>query len=399
MILLDGVQTLDADRYVDELPTFLQTGLQVRDVMSKTQFVVSADKPVLTVAQIMKTHQATVIAIEEAGTVVGVVTEREIARGAARHGSQLRDLKAREIMTPLPPGVGPECPLTEAAQAMHAHRLRWFPVVANHDVVSILTQADLTRAATLLPELGTVADIMSEDIITIDAARSLLEAAQIMIDRDISCVIATHLGKLAGVLTEVDILDQVVTNGTSWSAVSVADVMTFPVVSIESECSLSEARATMDRTHVHRLIVVDEGRPCGLITQTDITRAINRRLREQECQLWRRLAESQDAIFAVDLDENTVYVNAAFTRLLEYADGGAFVGHPFLPPCCWPNPTDRETFMAVFTGNGLQVQETRLRTGSGRDIRVAVFSTIVKSFRGDVIGRQGVVWPVTVPGQ
>ncbi|MEN6426507.1 MAG: CBS domain-containing protein, partial [Phycisphaerales bacterium] len=302
MIALDRVQTSDTEIYVDELPAFFQTGLQVRDVMSKAQFVVSAECPVLTVAQIMTTHQAPFVAVEEGGRMVAVVTEREIAQGAARHGSRLRDMKAGEIMMPFPAGISPDCPLTEAAQVMHTHRLRWFPVVANQDVISILTQADLTRAATLLPELGTVASVMSEDIITIDAERLLLEAAQTMTDRDISCLVATHLGKLAGVLTEADILDQVVASELPWSAITVADVMTFPVVSVESGCSLSEARAVMDRTHVHRLIVVDRDRPRGLITQTDITRALNNRLQEQEHQRWRRLANSHNAIFAVDLD-------------------------------------------------------------------------------------------------
>jgi len=397
MIVRDSLQTVDTDAHIDELPIFLQTGLQVRDVMSKTQFVVSTGTSVLAAAQIMKMHHAPFVAVEESGEMVAVITEREIARGAARFGSRLRDVSVAEIMTPFPGGISPECPLTEAAQIMHMHRLRWFPVVADRDFISILTQADLTRAATLLPELGNVADIMSTDIITIDAECLLIEATLLMTEKDISCLVVMHRGKLAGVLTEADLLYQVVASELSWSALTVADVMTFPVASIGSDCSLSEARAVMDRTHVHRLVIVDQGHPCGLITQTDITKALNKRLREQERRRWRRLANSRDAIYAVNLDSSTIYVNAAFARLLEYPNRRTFIGQQFLPLCCWSNPGDREPFMSSFMGKDLQVQDARLRTGSGRDIRVAVFSTIAKSFRGDVIARQGVVWPVSGP--
>ncbi len=395
MIVPDNVEIRDTEARIEALPIFLQTGLQVRDVMSKVQCVVPTDCPVLAVAQIMTTHQTPFVAVEDGDAIVAVITEREIARGAAKYDSQLRDLTAEAIMTPVPDGISPDCPLTEAAQVMHAHRLRWFPVVANQDVISILTQADLTRAATLLPELGTVGNIMSTDVITIDAERLLLEAAQTMACRDISCLVATHHGKLAGVLTEADLLDQVVASRASWSTVTVADVMTFPVVSIQPDCSLSEARAVMDRTHVHRLIIADQNRPCGLITQTDITRALNARLQEQERRRWKRLARSKDAIFAVDLDGNTVYVNAAFSKLLECPSPSSFVGHPFLPLSCWSNPADRKLFMADFAATDLQVQDALLRTRSCRSLPVAVFSTIAKSFRGDVIGKQGVLRPVS----
>jgi len=397
MIETDCPQSPGTSACVDALPVFFQTGLQVRDVMNKTQFVVSGDTPILTVAQIMMTHHMSTVAIEESGRMVAVITEREIARGAARHGSALRDMRASDIMAPLPTGIRPECPLSEAAQIMRAHRLRWFPVIAGQDVISILTQADMTRGATLLPELGDAGSIMSTEIITIDAGSPLLDAARIMTERDISCLIATHQGKVGGILTEADILRQLAENSSSWLTIIVADVMTFPVISIEPTYSLSEARAVMDRTRVHRLVVMDQGRPCGLITQTDITRALDRRLRGQEQRRWRRLPNSNDAIFAVDLSKNTIFVNATFARLFGSSDPEVFLGQPFLPLCCWENPADREPFMTALENRDLQAQDARLKTSSGRILPVVLFSTIAKNFRGEVIGRQGIVHLVGSP--
>lgn len=391
MIECDCGPAADTSICVDTLPAFFQTGLQVRDVMTKNQFVVSPETPVLTVAQLMTTDHAPLVAVEDVGKIVAVITEREMARGAARHGSALRSMKASDIMASLPAGVRPECPLSQAAQIMRAERLRWFPVTVGDDVVSLLTQADMTRAATLLPELGDVGSVMSTEIITIDATQPLQEAAKVMSTWDISCLIATHQGKVAGILTEADILRQLAGNDTPWSALTVADVMTFPVVSIEAAYSLSEARAVMDRTRIHRLVVVDQGRPCGLITQTDITRALDRKLQEQEQQRHCRLADSNDAIFIADLCGSTIYVNPAFARLFEHLHPDVFVGRPFLPRSCWDCPSDRESFMAAFESRDLQVQEAHLKTRFADNTPVMVFSTIAKNFRGEVIGRQGII--------
>ncbi len=397
LIATDYRPILDARVYIDTLPAFFQTGLRVRDVMTKSQFVVSRETSVLTVAQLMMTHLVSLIAVENAGRIMAVITEREMARGAAEHGSTLRHMKAEDIMAFLPAGVGPEYPLSQAAQIMRAERLRWFPVTAGDDVVSLVTQADMTRAATLLPELGDVGSVMSTEIITIDATQPLQEAARVMSTWDISCLIATHQGRVAGILTEADLLHQLATNDSPWSAITVADVMTFPVVSIEPAYSLSEARAVMDRTHVHRLVVVDQGRPCGLITQTDITRALDRKLQEQEQQRQRRLADSNDAIFAVDLCGNAIYVNPAFAKLLEYPHPEIFVGRPFLPPSCWNSPSDRASFMAAFESRDLQVRKALLKTSSARNMQAMIFSTIAKNFRGEVIGRQGIIHPIEIP--
>lgn len=397
MIETDCGPTFDASVHIDALPAFFQTGLQVRDVMTKSQFVVAPATPVLTVAQVMIAQHVSLVAVEDAGRIAAVITEREMARGVARHGSALRDMNARDIMTSLPAGVSPECPLSQAAQIMRAERLRWFPVTTSDDVVSLLTQADMTRAATLLPELGDVGSIMSTEIITIDATHPLQQAARVMSTWDVSCLIATHQGKVAGILTEVDLLRQLTTNDSPWSAVTVADVMTFPVISIEPSYSLSEARAVMDRTHVHRLVVVDRGRPCGLITQTDITRALDRKLQEQEQQRQRRLSDSDDAVFAVDLYGNVVYVNSAFATLFEHSQPEVFIDRPFLPESCWNSPCDRDSFMVAFESRDLQVQEAFLKTSSLRPLSVMVFSTIAKSFRGEVIGRQGIIRPFNTP--
>jgi hypothetical protein len=53
MIEIDCEPTFDTSVRIDALPAFFQTGLQVRDAMTKNQFVVTPETPVLTVAQVM----------------------------------------------------------------------------------------------------------------------------------------------------------------------------------------------------------------------------------------------------------------------------------------------------------------------------------------------------------
>ncbi|UCD49592.1 MAG: CBS domain-containing protein, partial [Phycisphaerales bacterium] len=54
----------------------------------------------------------------------------------------------------------------------------------------------------------------------------------------------------------------------------VVDIMSFPIISVAPRCSVISAAKKMDGMHLHRLVVMADSQIDGIITQTDITRAI-----------------------------------------------------------------------------------------------------------------------------
>lgn len=56
---------------------------------------------------------------------------------------------------------------------------------------------------------------------------------------------------------------------------TVADVMSFPLITIEAEVSLSHARDLLEQYHCHHLVVTNGGNPVAVVSDRDIIRALS----------------------------------------------------------------------------------------------------------------------------
>ena len=125
--------------------------------------------------------------------------------------------------------------------------------------------------------LLTVGDIMAKKVFTVDADESIRHAADLMSRQRIGCLVVTENeeeNKIAGILTESDILGRVVAVGANPGETRVRVVMSRPLVSASPELLLEDAVRLMFVNKVKKLPVVEkEGeseRLAGLVTLTDI---------------------------------------------------------------------------------------------------------------------------------
>ena len=77
------------------------------------------------------------------GTLVGIISERDVVRAFAKDGARLvekhvRDLMTREIVT-----CGRDATMLDAEKLMHKHRIRHLPVVEGAKVVGMLSIRDI----------------------------------------------------------------------------------------------------------------------------------------------------------------------------------------------------------------------------------------------------------------
>jgi hypothetical protein len=61
----------------------------------------------------------------------------------------------------------------------------------------------------------------------------------------------------------------------------------------------------------------------------------------------------------------------------------------------WADPADRARVLATLENHDIQAQGVRLKTGSGEIFHVVIFSSLNKNFRGEVIGKQGILWSIS----
>ena len=78
--------------------------------------------------------------------------------------------------------------------------------------------------------------------------------------------------RLAGIVTERDLLRKVVAGKRDAASTTVSDVMTRDVVALGLDDDLEEALALVHARHIRHLPVVADGQVVGLVTSGDLTR-------------------------------------------------------------------------------------------------------------------------------
>jgi CBS domain-containing protein len=126
----------------------------------------------------------------------------------------------------------------------------------------------------------TVNDFMRKSLITIEESASVQEAANRMKDKNISSlVVVDEIGRPLGLITERDLVRKVCIHDVSTSKLIIKEIMSSPLITIDSNSSASEAVDMMLRNNVRHLLVVDskssEGldKPIGIVTPLDFTKS------------------------------------------------------------------------------------------------------------------------------
>ncbi|MCC0029117.1 MAG: cyclic nucleotide-binding/CBS domain-containing protein [Brucellaceae bacterium] len=116
-----------------------------------------------------------------------------------------------------------------------------------------------------------VRDLMTRDPVCIGPDASAHEAAALMRDRKISCLLVTRDGLLDGIVTDGDIARGIVAAGIGGDT-PVSAIMTASPVSLSPGALGFDALLAMTERGIGHMPVTDEGKPVGIITQTDLLR-------------------------------------------------------------------------------------------------------------------------------
>jgi CBS domain-containing protein len=133
------------------------------------------------------------------------------------------------------------------------------------------------------PTAGTVADLMTREPIVVGQDTPLPEVAEMLEKADISGMpVVGPEGELVGVISRTDLARVRATDDlwARWPGLAARHLMTHPALTISADTPIVTAVRRMESDHVHRLVVVgDDGRtPIGLISTTDIVRAMTGRV-------------------------------------------------------------------------------------------------------------------------
>ncbi|MFQ6064049.1 MAG: cyclic nucleotide-binding/CBS domain-containing protein [Candidatus Bathyarchaeia archaeon] len=116
-----------------------------------------------------------------------------------------------------------------------------------------------------------VKDVMSSPVFTIDEDSAVDDAARLMDENELGCIIVTSKeGKPLGIITERDLVTRVLAKNAKASKLSAKDVMTSPLITVDPDETLSDAAKRMSELNVRRLGVMYKGNLVGVISSRDI---------------------------------------------------------------------------------------------------------------------------------
>jgi signal-transduction protein with cAMP-binding, CBS, and nucleotidyltransferase domain len=116
-----------------------------------------------------------------------------------------------------------------------------------------------------------VNQIMSKNVLTVEKSMSLQETAQKMSKLNIGCAIIIENNKPCGIVTERDFITKVASEGRPLFT-EIAEVMSSPLITIDSQETIWEASEIMKENSIHKLPVEENGNIIGIITTTDIVK-------------------------------------------------------------------------------------------------------------------------------
>jgi len=115
----------------------------------------------------------------------------------------------------------------------------------------------------------TIANVMTKSVISVDVTITVNEAAKMMEDAKVGAVIVMENNLPVGIVTDRDFSVKVVSHAYQITA-PVKQIMSSPLVSINSDETVRMAADLMHDGRIRKLPVIDDGKVVGIITATDI---------------------------------------------------------------------------------------------------------------------------------
>ncbi len=117
-----------------------------------------------------------------------------------------------------------------------------------------------------------VGELISGKLIYINSEDNVIKAAFFMRENNISSLLVKHKGDFVGIVTEKDIINKVVAEELYPGDIKVNEIMSKDLVTVSKSESIEDAAKLMRKKGIRRLVVHEDQRIVGIITETDIAK-------------------------------------------------------------------------------------------------------------------------------
>ena len=119
--------------------------------------------------------------------------------------------------------------------------------------------------------MSSVKDLMTKKVITINLKKSVFDAAVLMNEKKVGCLVIMDVEMPIGIVSERDFVRRVVVKNLPLET-TVSEIMSKPLITIDPDSSIRKAARVMIKNNIRRLPVVKDNKLVGIIVVTDFAR-------------------------------------------------------------------------------------------------------------------------------
>ena len=281
--------------------------MNVADIMSSPVYVINTDEPVSRARKLMLRHRIGTLPVLNEGKMVGIVTKSDISNRLSQAEPLWRrrpidQIPIKMLMTETVITIYPEASITQAVTLMLENEIHNVPIVKNGNIVGIITRTDLMRYVAENAEKMSIKirNLMTVDVISVHRHHTINHVIDEMNRHEIARVIVKDDdGKPSGYISRRSLALSLITDSEGELStksikmvrrsspggqktyryvkempVTAEDIMVSPVISIDVNENISAAAKKMIEEGLTGLPVSDGEDIVGILSRTDIMRAI-----------------------------------------------------------------------------------------------------------------------------
>jgi len=181
----------------------------------------------------------------------------------------IRDIESRGIIS-----LPPEATLDEALAVMDEKKISFLVILRDSKAVGVLTERDVVRLAAEHAMAGQMllCKVMSSPVHTMCEDADIFEAYDALVAHQIRHLVVTDThGKVAGLITQSNLLGNL---GIEYfiELKHVSSIMTHILLTLTAEAPVQQALDIMAKERISCVIVVEDDKPVGILTERDVTR-------------------------------------------------------------------------------------------------------------------------------
>lgn len=281
MGLLDSFKKKKVEyRLTKSIEAILNT--PVSKIMSKYVISVQKNEKLMEAANIIVGEKVSCVVVKNGDLPVGVVTERDFLKKAPLNKEKLEQMNVNNLMSPKLITISPNTIVSEAITILVKNSFRKLVVEKNREMVGIVTQTDFVRLfdkfydslEVKTSDVLKMSEVMTKNVATISKGSKFSEAKVSMGEKDIGSIIILDGGSIAGIITEYDVAAEIVGDPEKCDVSLVDSIMISPVMTIDKDINIFDANRIMVLDNVRRLPITENNHLIGIVTQTDMCRAI-----------------------------------------------------------------------------------------------------------------------------